>query len=68
MTGWGQRETKMDTIGECSSTANTSSLPIEIVSAIHFIADLTLGLGKTVHDYLQSVVARRTERRLACVS
>jgi acetoacetate decarboxylase len=25
---------------------------LEIVSGIHIIADLTLGLGKVVHDYL----------------
>ena len=25
----------------------------EIVSAVHIVADLTLGLGKVVHDYLQ---------------
>jgi acetoacetate decarboxylase len=29
-------------------------LPIlEIVSAQHILADLTLGLGKVVHDYLR---------------
>jgi acetoacetate decarboxylase len=28
-------------------------LPVlEVVSGIHIIADLTLGLGKVVHDYL----------------
>jgi acetoacetate decarboxylase len=28
-------------------------LPVrEIVSAVHIVADLTLGLGKVVHDYL----------------
>jgi hypothetical protein len=26
---------------------------LEIVSAIHIVADLTLGLGKVVYDYLQ---------------
>ena len=30
-----------------------TELPVlEIVSATHIIADLTLGLGKVVHDYL----------------
>lgn len=49
--------------------APVAELPVlAIVSAVHFIADLTLGLGKTVHDYLQPAVARGTERRLACVS
>lgn len=33
--------------------ANVADLPVlEIVSASHFKADLTLGLGKVVHDYL----------------
>jgi len=32
---------------------------IEVVSAIHILADLTLGLGKVVHDYL-----RQPQRRL----
>jgi acetoacetate decarboxylase len=28
-------------------------LPVlEVVSAVHILADLTLGLGKVVHDYL----------------
>jgi acetoacetate decarboxylase len=32
--------------------APVSELPVlEIVSAIHILADLTLGLGKVVHDY-----------------
>jgi acetoacetate decarboxylase len=26
---------------------------IEVVSALHMICDLTLGLGKVVHDYLR---------------
>ena len=33
--------------------APLGELPVlEIVSATHIIADLTLGLGKVVHDYL----------------
>jgi acetoacetate decarboxylase len=33
--------------------APVADLPVrEIVSAVHIIADLTLGLGKVVHDYL----------------
>jgi acetoacetate decarboxylase len=31
-------------------------LVLEIVSAIHILADLTLGLGKVVHDYLQQPI------------
>ena len=49
--------------------APVAELPVlEIVSAIHFVADLTLGLGKVVHDYLQPTVTPAIERRLACVS
>jgi acetoacetate decarboxylase len=34
--------------------APVAELPVlEIVSATHIIADLTLGLGKVVHDYLR---------------
>ena len=46
--------------------APVADLPVlEIVSAVHFIADLTLGLGRVAHDYL---VPRVVERRLACAS
>ena len=35
--------------------APVAALPVrEIVSATHILADLTLGLGKVVHDYLKS--------------
>ena len=35
--------------------APVAGLPVrEIVSATHILADLTLGLGKVVHDYLKS--------------
>ena len=34
--------------------APVAELPVlEVVSAVHLVADLTLGLGKVVHDYLQ---------------
>jgi len=34
--------------------APVAELPVlEVVSAIHMICDLTLGLGKVVHDYLR---------------
>jgi acetoacetate decarboxylase len=34
--------------------APVAELPIlDIVSAQHILADLTLGLGKVVHDYLR---------------
>ena len=33
--------------------APVAELPVlEVVSATHIVADLTLGLGKVVHDYL----------------
>jgi acetoacetate decarboxylase len=33
--------------------APVADLPVlEVVSAVHFVADLTLGLGRRVHDYL----------------
>ena len=39
--------------------APVADLPVlEIVSAIHIRADLTLGLGNVVHDYLQQPVRR----------
>ncbi|OSJ32136.1 acetoacetate decarboxylase [Bradyrhizobium japonicum] len=48
--------------------APVSDLPVlEIVSAVHIRADLTLGLGKVVHDYLQQPGRRpvgRYERAL----
>jgi acetoacetate decarboxylase len=34
--------------------APVAELPVlEVLSGVHIIADLTLGLGKVVHDYLQ---------------
>jgi len=34
--------------------APVAELPVlEVVSAVHMICDLTLGLGKVVHDYLR---------------
>ena len=38
---------------------------VEVVSALHILADLTLGLGKAVHDYLSQPIepsALRAER------
>jgi acetoacetate decarboxylase len=46
---------------------SVAELPIlEILSAIHIRADLTLGLGKVVHDYLQQPIrsSRANERAL----
>jgi acetoacetate decarboxylase len=34
-------------------TCDVARLPVrEVVSAVHYVADLTLGLGEVVHDYL----------------
>lgn len=39
--------------------APVAELPVlEIISSIHLRADLTLGLGKVVHDYLQQPILR----------
>ncbi len=36
------------------SLAPVAELPVlEIVSSVHMVCDLTLGLGKVVHDYLR---------------
>jgi acetoacetate decarboxylase len=44
--------------------APVADLPVlEIVSGIHIRADLTLGLGKVVHDYLQQPSRRLLEAR-----
>ena len=38
--------------------ADVAKLPVlEVVSALHFVADLTLGLGEVVHDYLAQPAA-----------
>jgi acetoacetate decarboxylase len=40
--------------------APVAELPVlEVLSATHIVADLTLGLGKVVHDYLQQPTDRR---------
>ena len=44
--------------------APVADLPVlEVVSAVHILADLTLGLGKVVHDYLQQPGRRLLEAR-----
>jgi acetoacetate decarboxylase len=44
--------------------APVAELPVlEIVSAIHILADLTLGLGTIVHDYLQQPTRRPLRSR-----
>src|SRR6266436_9026412 len=40
--------------------APVAELPVlEVVSAVHLICDITLGLGKVVYDYLQPASAKR---------
>jgi len=40
--------------------APVAELPVlQVLSAKHLVADLTLGLGTVVHDYLSPVVATR---------
>jgi acetoacetate decarboxylase len=40
--------------------APVAELPVrEVVSATHIIADLTLGLGKVVYDYLDQKIAEK---------
>jgi hypothetical protein len=31
---------------------------LEVVSAVHMICDLTLGLGKVAYDYLETTASR----------
>ncbi len=39
--------------------ADVAKLPVlEVLGGVHFIADLTLGLGEVVHDYLADATAR----------
>jgi acetoacetate decarboxylase len=39
--------------------APVAELPVlEVVSAVHLVCDVTLGLGKVVHDYLQPAAKR----------
>jgi acetoacetate decarboxylase len=40
--------------------ADVARLPVlEIVSAVHFVADLTLGHGEVVHDYMSETASDR---------
>jgi acetoacetate decarboxylase len=46
--------------------APVADLPVlEVVSAVHIIADLTLGLGRVVHDYLDSTTASQPRQHRA---
>ena len=40
-------------LSQSTRTRPVADLPVlEVVSGLHFIADLTLGLGKVVYNYL----------------
>ena len=42
--------------------APVAELPVlEVISSLHMVCDLTLGLGKVVHDYLESATPRREQ-------
>jgi acetoacetate decarboxylase len=44
--------------------APVAELPVlEVVSAVHILADLTLGLGEVVHDYLAEQSATAQPKR-----
>jgi acetoacetate decarboxylase len=44
--------------------APVAELPVlEVLSAVHLAADLTLGLGRVVHDYLESEAATRLRQK-----
>jgi acetoacetate decarboxylase len=44
--------------------APVADLPVlEVISAVHILADLTLGLGKVVHDYLEQPSRRLLQGR-----
>jgi acetoacetate decarboxylase len=44
--------------------APVAELPVlDVVSAIHIVADLTLGLGKVVHDYLRQPTREALRRQ-----
>jgi acetoacetate decarboxylase len=44
--------------------APVAELPVlEVLSAVHILADLTLGLGKVAHDYLAHEAAARLSRK-----
>jgi acetoacetate decarboxylase len=44
--------------------APIAELPVlEIVSAVHILADLTLGLGEVVHDHLANRYSKPREKR-----
>ena len=41
-------------LGAARSCSPVAELPVlQVISAVHILADLTLGLGKVVHDYMK---------------
>ena len=48
--------------------APVAELPVlEVLSAVHILADLTLGLGRVVHDYLEGEAAPRLRQKHVAV-
>jgi acetoacetate decarboxylase len=48
--------------------APVADLPVlEVLSAVHIVADLTLGLGRVMHDYLEGEAASRLRPRHVAV-
>jgi acetoacetate decarboxylase len=46
--------------------APVADLPVlEVVSAVHMICDLTLGLGKVAYDYLDTSSSKQAPARAA---
>ena len=44
--------------------APVAELPVlEVVSTVHILSDLTLGLGKVVHDYLAPIAQQPTRSK-----
>ena len=41
--------------GDLPAPCWQAAQPLGVVSAVHFVADLTLGLGEVVFDYLKEV-------------
>jgi acetoacetate decarboxylase len=48
--------------------APVAELPVlEVLSAVHILADLTLGLGQVVHDYLEGQASARPRQKHVAV-
>jgi hypothetical protein len=52
---------------ETDVRAKAFAMPLEVLSTVHILADLTLGLGKVVYDYLAPSLPRpmRSKEKVA---